>query len=179
MPLLLRLPFYQPTRLDKFTKIVDAPLIARKVKPRMTPGNRVLLGSRAQVSAAALAAAAKSAPEYEFVTVRPGQNFTEVLASCDLAIAKLGFSMLAECIANGKPLLYPPREHFREEEILQRHAGDHTPALAIPLQDFYAGNWGDYLRTLSGLPPASSRIRTDGADFCARFIVSYVERPTS
>jgi hypothetical protein len=179
MQVLLRLPFSQSSRLDVFPTIVEAPLIARKAQVRGKPGNRVLLGSRAQVSAAALAAAAASAPEYDFVTPGPGENFTEVLASCDLAIAKLGFSMLAECIAHGKPLLYPPREHFREEAILQQHVNDHIPACPIPLQDFYAGNWGKYLRELARQPSVPSRLRADGAEFCAQYLVSYLENQTS
>jgi hypothetical protein len=175
MRVLLRLPFHQPARLDVFPKIVDAPLIARKARLEAKTGNRVLLGSRAQVSAAAMSTAAASAPEYEFVTPLPGESFTEVLGSCDLVIAKLGFSMLAECIANNKPLLYPPRENFREEEILQQHVNQHFPALPIPLADFYAGNWGGYLRKLAGQPLKPSGIGIDGARFCAGYLASYLE----
>ena len=174
MQVLLRLPFYQSSRLNVFPKIVDAPLIARKAHVQAKPGNRVLLGSRAQVSEAAMTAAAASAPEYEFVTPAPDEAFTEVLASCDLVIAKLGFSMLAECIANGKPLLYPPRENFREEIILQEHVNEHIPARPIPLEDFYAGNWGKYLRKLARQPLKSNSIRTDGAEFCADYVASYL-----
>jgi hypothetical protein len=174
MQVLLRLPFYQPSRLDVFPKIVDAPLIARKAHIQAKPGKRVLLGSRAQVSAAAMTAAAARAPGYEFVTPAPGEPFTEMLASCDLVIAKLGFSMLAECIANKKPLLYPPRENFREEVILQEHVNEHIPALPIPLEDFYAGNWGEYLRKLSRQPSKSSDIPIDGAEFCAGYVASYL-----
>ena len=176
MSVLLRLPFYQSSRLNVFPTIVDAPLIARRSHVQTRARNRVLLGSRAQVSANAYARATASAPEYEFVTPGPGEHFTDVLASCDLAIAKLGFSMLAECIANRKPLLYPPRENFREEGILQQHVNEHIPALAIPLEDFYTGNWGEYLRKLASKPHIPSRIATDGARFCAEYVASYVER---
>ncbi len=172
---LLRLPFYQSERLDVFPKIVDAPSIARKARVNVTRGNRVLLGSRAQVSAEAFAKAVAQAPEYEFVTPGLGERFTDVLGTCDLVIAKLGFSMLAECIANGKPLLYPPREGFREESILQRHVKEHIPALPIPLQDFYSGNWCEYLSDLRGIPQISTDLPVNGAEFCAKYVVSSVE----
>ena len=57
MSALLRLPFYQPSRLDVFPRVLDAPLIARKTTVAPTPRSgkmRVLLGSRAQVSSDAL-----------------------------------------------------------------------------------------------------------------------------
>ena len=60
--------------------------------------------------------------------------------------------MLAECIAAGKRLLYPPRENFREETILQQHVHQHVVAEAIPLGDFYRGDWGPYLKTVCDKP---------------------------
>jgi hypothetical protein len=131
METLLRLPFAQSSRLDGFRSIIDVPLIARKsaIAPVPHAKRRALLGSRAQVSADALAFASASAPEFEFVVPSPHDNFTDVLASCDVVIAKLGFSMVAECIAARKPLLYPPRQGFREESLLEGNVARHIPAL--------------------------------------------------
>jgi Glycosyl transferase family 1 len=174
MSALLRLPFFQPTRLDAFPSIVDTPLIARKSPHRPAEARkRVLLGSRAEVSAEVLARAAREAPEFELVAPGSGSKFTEEFAACDMVIAKLGFSMLAECIAAGKPILYPPRQGFREEILLQEHVNHHVAAVAIPLEDFYGGNWGPHLRKLAALPTVASGIRCDGAEFCARFLAHY------
>ncbi len=176
MSALLRLPFFQPSRLDVFPSIIDTPLIARKSlrKPTASEKKRVLLGSRAEVSAESLERAAREAPEFEFVTPGPGSKFTDEFAACDMVLAKLGFSMLAECIAAGKPILYPPRQGFREETLLQEHVNQHVAAVAIPLEDFYSGDWGPYLRELAAIPKVSSGIRCDGAEFCARFLANYV-----
>jgi UDP:flavonoid glycosyltransferase YjiC (YdhE family) len=178
MDVLLRLPFAQPDRLP-FRRIVDAPLIARKSRstpPARPRGSRIraLLGSRAQVSEAAFARASAEAPEFEFVVPPVGAGFPEALASCDLVIAKLGFSMLAESIAARKPMLYPPRVNFREEAILQAQVSDHVPAVPIPLAEFYDGNWAPYLRRLVALPPVASPMRTNGAEFCAGFLSDYL-----
>ena len=66
MDALLRLPFHQPERLDWFRRIVDVPLIARKssvdIAPYSSKLKRVLLGSRAQVSADALERAQRTSP---------------------------------------------------------------------------------------------------------------------
>ena len=174
MDALLRLPFHQPERLNWFRRIVDVPLIARKssidLSPYSSKPKRVLLGSRAQVSADVLDRAQRTSPDFEFVTVAEGMNFTDTLAGCDLVIAKLGYSMVAECIAARKPLLYPPRENFREESILQQHVFQHIPALPIPLQDFYSGDWRSYLLQLLAMPAVQTDIRTDGAAVCAELI---------
>jgi hypothetical protein len=176
MSVLLRLPFYQPARLDVFPRIVDVSLPARKFarKPRNGGPTRVLLGSRAHVSPAALERARTTAPEFEFVTLTNGASFTDALAACDMVVAKLGFSMVAECIAAQKPLLYPPRENFREESVLQQHVGRHLAALPIPLPAFYSGQWSAYLRALAAQPPVDTDIRTDGSDVCAAFIADYL-----
>jgi hypothetical protein len=175
METLLRLPFAQSSRLDGFRSIIDVPLIARKSAIATVPHakRRALLGSRAQVSADALAFASASAPEFEFVVPSPHDDFTDVLASCDLVIAKLGFSMVAECIAARKPLLYPPRQGFREESLLDGTVARHIPATPIPLRDFYAGRWAPYLQELSSRPAVTSSLRTDGAEVCARFLASF------
>jgi hypothetical protein len=178
MDVLLRLPFAQPERLQSFRRIVDAPLIARKSGPLPTQEfssrKRVLLGSRAQVSEAALARAYKESVDFDFVVPPLGAGFPEAVASSDLVIAKLGFSMAAESIAARKPLLYPPRVSFREEALLQMQVPAHIPALPIPLEDFYNGNWDPYLRQLAAMPAIESRMPTDGAGFCARFIEQYL-----
>jgi hypothetical protein len=173
MSLLLRLPFFQPSRLDVFPAIIDAPLIARKHYDLRSGGRtRVLLGSRAEISPAAFGRAAKEAPEFEFISPTSEIPFPQAFGSCDIVLAKLGFSMMAECIAAKRPLLYPPREGFREEEILQRHVNEHVSAAPIPLEDFYGGNWGPYLRELASRPAVISGIRTDGAEFCAQFLAN-------
>lgn len=174
MTALLRLPFYQPSRLAGFRTIIDAPLIARKHGGGEASGKkRVLLGSRAEVSQEALQRAVRDSVEFELVTVEANSSFTDQFAACDMVIAKLGFSMLAECIAAKKPILYPPRVNFREELVLQEHVKDHLAALPIPLEDFYSGNWSCYLRALDETPAVASTIRTDGAEFCAQFLASY------
>lgn len=180
MSVLLRLPFAQPTRLDVFRQIIDAPLVARKsVLPgKPTSGRtRVLLGSRAEIAPEALQRAAVECPDFEFMSPGPDHSFEEQFASCDMVLAKLGFSMLAECIANRKPLLYPPRESFREEGILQQNVGLHIAALAIPLEDFYAGNWKRYLEELRRQTPPPLSIRIDGAEFCAGAINTSLSQP--
>jgi hypothetical protein len=174
MDALLRLPFAQQERVDTFRRVIDAPLIARASgtgiqKPERSR-KRVLLGSRAQVSDAALARAKLEGPEFEFIAPPVGPDFPEALASCDLVLAKLGFGIAADCIAGHKPILFPPRPNFREETILQAEVPQHVPAIRIPLDEFYAGAWAPYLRQLMATPPVISTLETTGASFCAEFI---------
>ena len=82
MDALLRLSFHQPERLNWFARIVDVPLIARKssidLSPHSSKLKRVLLGSRAQVSCSmSWNRAQRTSPDFEFVTVAEGMNFTD------------------------------------------------------------------------------------------------------
>ncbi|HYP04945.1 MAG TPA: hypothetical protein VER03_01815 [Bryobacteraceae bacterium] len=177
MEVLLRLPFAQRERLGWFRRVVDAPLIASQTRahaqrPRGSP-IRALLASRAQVSNEVLGAAKADAPEFEFVIPPLVIGFAETFESCDVIIAKLGFSLVAESIAGRKPVLYPPRLNFREDEVLLVEAPQHLQMLPIPQNDFKAGRWGHHLRQLVAMPPVTSGLRTDGARFCAEFIAGF------
>lgn len=47
-----------------------------------------------------------------------GWPFTDVLASVDAVLGKLGYGLVAECACNGVPLLYVPRPDWPEEPFL-------------------------------------------------------------
>lgn len=47
-----------------------------------------------------------------------GSGFTDVLASVDALVGKLGYGTVAECACNGTPMLYMPRPDWPEERSL-------------------------------------------------------------
>lgn len=56
-----------------------------------------------------------------FFTVDPGQfNGADLLASCDAAVVKAGYGAVAEAMAAGTPVIYPPRSGFVEFEYLDQ-----------------------------------------------------------
>ena len=91
-------------------------------------------------------------------------------ASCDAIIAKPGYGILGECLANGTPLVYTSREGFAEyfalEAVLRQWAG----GIFIPPADFKAFRWSPYLEQLGrrDLPPP---FPLNGAQYCAKRIM--------
>jgi len=96
-----------------------------------------------------------------------GPAFTDVLAACDAAVAKVGYGIVSDCIANGVGLLHPPRTGFREDAISLREGPRYLRMRGIGREDFEAGNWGEDLTALLAQPAPRERMRTDGDEVIA------------
>jgi hypothetical protein len=93
-----------------------------------------------------------------------------VLAACDVVVAKLGYGILSDCIANGVALLFPPRTGFREDEVSRAVCPRYTRMRELPAGDFNVGRWGAHLGALFAQPRAPDTMRTDGDQVVAQFI---------
>jgi L-arabinokinase len=194
----LKLPFGHP--VDVFDEIIEVDLVARRstrdrgeIARRLSLNlndsrPRILLGMRRGISLADACAAARTAQE--FVFFYPGEaednlpsnlrcipwdqqfSFPDLMQLCNAVIAKLGYGIVSEAVANGIALLYPPRTGFREDELLRVASAHYLRAQELPLADFYAGNWTPYLRQLMNMPAPVARLRMNGADTCAKIISS-------
>ena len=147
---------------------------------------RVLFGIRGAIPTETLARAAAGAPDLLFVCpsneaddlppnvaaapVGPGLDFSDVLRACDVVVGKLGYGLVAECIASGIALLWPRRTGFREDEITECHGPAVMRMRELPTADFHAGRWAEHVRAAAALPKPAEAMRTDGADACARWI---------
>lgn len=69
----------------------------------------------------------------------------DAMQACDIALAKLGYGMVSECIAHQTPIAYPPRDHFPEHEILEREIQRYVPVMPISFAAFLEGDW-DFLQ---------------------------------
>jgi len=47
-------------------------------------------------------------------------QYSDLVANCDLVLAKLGYGIVSECLYWKKPVIYPPREHFIEHKMLEK-----------------------------------------------------------
>ena len=147
---------------------------------------RVLFGTRGGLLPDTLARAAASAPEFLFlcpheptgtlpsnalsVMLGPTLDFSDVLRISDVVMSKLGYGMISECIATQTRLVWPAREGFAEDAIVAQEAPGVLPMMPIPVADFYAGNWGQFLRQAKNLPPATQAMPVNGAEQCAEFL---------
>jgi hypothetical protein len=198
----LKLPFSHDVNM--FRLVMDVPLITRH--PRRSPEEvlrelgvdahdsrpRVMVAMRGRILPAALEAAAKRGKDFLFLHIEedhsdlpentrqvvfgPNLRFTDVLNVCDILVSKLGYGMLAECVACQTAILFPPRIGFREDEILRSAASLTVKAREIPLADFEAGDWLAHLRRLKNSSVRIVPMDTDGAKVCAQIIVGHLER---
>jgi hypothetical protein len=105
-------------------------------------------------------------------------RFPDLLAASDVAIAKLGYGMAAECVAAGTALLHPPRYDFAEYGLIKREFPAHGRSREIPEEDWLSGRWVEHLRTLLGTePPRGADV--SGAEVAARHVLALADGETS
>lgn len=101
-------------------------------------------------------------------------SHSDATASADAVVGKLGYSLCAECVATGRPLLFPPRPDFAEAEALEKAMVEY--GLGVPLTDdsFRALDWADGLKRAAELKKEMEErgrsIPCDGAQACAEII---------
>ena len=186
--LALRTPLSFP--MGYFPRLVDIPLIARRGRGvraalrrelRVPPCGRIVLvytgiwddGGLRHDRLAAI-------PGVTFVSFRPAPppvvtldgsrwGFADVLASADAVVAKPGYGMLGECMANGVPVVYHPRPEFSEYHVLRRALDAWGGGVRIGTGDLLAGRWRAALDRAFALSP--SRLDAGGARAAAREIM--------
>jgi L-arabinokinase len=176
----LRFPLSHAEGWNVFRKVTDVPLVAPRskrsrgeIRSELGLGDdraAVLIGGRARLTQETLDIIKRDCPEFAFLTPDMHDSFSDLLRASDIVVAKVGYSIAAECIAEKKKLLFPPREGFREETVLLPQARQYLTLLPIPNEDWAQGRWKQHLMALLKTPGATESIRTDGADECARIL---------
>lgn len=197
MQAVLKLPLGEVS--DAFPRRVDVPLIAGRstidsseLRHRLQIEPRhdrpiVLVALRGGVPDGALRAAAGANPQDWFLTNRPPAgdlpdnvvdaarapdlSFSDLVAGSDLVLAKLGYGIVADCMAMQKGLLWPRRTGFREDDIVEIEGPRYLRMREIAHDAFFRGDWGDALAALANQRPPPERMRVDGATVCAREIL--------
>jgi L-arabinokinase len=192
---LLQYPL-SPDMSGTFQRRLDIPLPSSPGRPRRAelasrtgadPSRRWILLSFTTLdwsdSALARVAAIRGT---EFFTVRPLEwtgipnihavertefPFSDIVATVDAVLSKPGFGILADCAANGKPLVYADRENFAEYPVLERAIQQHLAHVHIPAADLYAGHLAPSLDALASAPPPPRPLPLGGDTAAAREIL--------
>ena len=97
-------------------------------------------------------------------------QYHDIIASVDAMISKIGYGVYAECLLNGLPLLYVPREDFAEYPVLEAGIKTWGHGIGLNKNDFYTLEWDDALAFLAE-KPKPPRVPSDGAQLCADAIM--------
>jgi len=100
-------------------------------------------------------------------------EFPSVVAMSDLVIGKLGYGLVAECIAGRTPLLSMPRRDFAEYDLLLDGCEGLLPVHVMPEHHFLTGRWHQHVDSLLAKEPSWLDVRLDGAEAAVDAIVSH------
>ena len=112
---------------------------------------------------------------------RAGLSHPDIVAASDCVISKPGYCTIAECIANGTPLVYTSRDDFREYPVMVAGIETYCLSRLLPRKDFHAGAWAKHLDAFFAekrtAPPP--HMPTDGAEVAAKIILEMAGGGTS
>lgn len=180
--LLLRLPFHGD--LGAFPRRRDIPLVARRAKLAAAETRRRLelpLHDRLVLLSFGgigldLPAPAPRRPGVTFVATHGaslgsvpegylgvsnerltavGAGYEDLVAACDAVMTKPGYGIVADCIANGSPMIYTDRGRFAEYPCLVEGIRAALPNAFLSNEDLRGGRWDAALdEVLSRTRPA-------------------------
>lgn len=196
---LWQLPFQQPAADGLFAEVVTTPLVvSRSARPRqdirevleVDSRPMIFVAFRGQIPSNAFRAAANSMPEMLFVTQRaehatgipnarlavlsPSLTFQDIADASDVVISKLGYGLVASCIASKTRFLYVPRTGFREDGITSAQAPRHTCLRELPTTAFLSGDWKEPLQALLDEAMPEEYLQSNGAEVCASRIIDRI-----
>ncbi|MEQ1910304.1 MAG: hypothetical protein ABMA15_15870 [Vicinamibacterales bacterium] len=99
-------------------------------------------------------------------------SYTDLLASADVVVSKLGYGIVSECIASRVPLLYTFRGRFVEQDIFVQQMPEVLRCRHIDTQHLRDGDWTEAVRALLAQPEAPRVMPTNGAQVVADRILS-------
>lgn len=85
---------------------------------------------------------------YHHIEKNLSYRYADLTASVDLVLGKLGYGLVAECMAMGKPVLFLGRNGFSEYAMLKNILETRKMGLEIPLNRFLEMDFGDDLKSL-------------------------------
>jgi len=178
--LAMRYPLHHTDGWDMFPRVIDVPLVTpRSSRPRAEirrelglPDGRIalLVGGRAVLGDEVLRRVEESCPDLTFLRNDAVSDYHDLIRAADVVVSKLGYSIAAECIAERKAVLYPPRRGFREDPLIQAALPGLTKALEIPEDEWRSGHWKPWLDRLLALPDPPDSANPDGAVVCATIL---------
>lgn len=189
--LLLRLPLHG--EMPAFKRVQDIPLIARQGEGnRHQVLNTLGLGRKQRVVLLALRLADMGRINFKRIEKLEGHlfltfdkiiaknlfhlpkgqiPFPDLVRASDVVVSKPGYGIVSECIANRTPLLYTSRDDFREYKVLAEYLERSTPSVFVPRDEFFRGDWGEYLEAVKACKSGWTSIPTNGAEEAAKEII--------
>jgi hypothetical protein len=115
-----------------------------------------------------------SPANYHFVK-KERTRYQDLIASADVMFGKIGYGTVAECLLNGTPLVYLPREDFAEYGALEKGVIEWGHGWKLSRDEYYGLEWEQALEgVLRRKRPEP--MDPQGARVCAREIEKWVRK---
>ena len=134
-----------------------------------------------------LSRARKDAPLVEkkgsFITINEegmydaGIRYEDLVMASEAVVTKPGYGIVAECIANDAAILYTPRGHFPEYDVLVEEMPKYVRSAAFTHDDLFNGKWEPHLDKLLAQPKLKKKPETNGADVAAEILLKALDKP--
>ena len=101
----------------------------------------------------------------------------DLIASCDVVVAKAGYGTACEAMASGTPMVYPPRQGFAEFRSLDRTLRAWAGGVPVSARDFQGLRLERALERAFAIDPGPPPFPADGAARIARYLTRLCQHP--
>ena len=108
-----------------------------------------------------------------------GIRYEDLVAVSDVVVAKAGYGIVSECIANGASLLYTSRGRFVEHDMFVAEMPRVLRCRYVDQDDLREGRWADAIDALLEQPRPPDRLAANGAEIAAAAILRATGDPTN
>jgi L-arabinokinase len=136
---------------------------------------------------APLQRAQKNAPASErkgsFITINEeamyniGVRYEDLVGAAEAVVTKPGYGIVSECIANDAAILYTPRGHFPEYDVIVEEMPKYLRAAHISHDDLFAGKWESAIDKLLAQAKPKKKPETNGAAVAADILLKALDKP--
>lgn len=103
-----------------------------------------------------------------------GWRYEDLVRAADVVVTKPGYGIISECLANDTALVYTSRGRFVEYDVLVAALPRTLRSAFIGNEDLLAGRWDAAIEAALYAPRPLVTEATDGAEFAADRVLSYL-----
>jgi len=177
---LLKIPSDKPIVLASFGGFglagIDADVLAKSKKYTMVMTAMSPL-SRARRDAPAAEKKGSLVTINEEVMYNLGVRYEDLVGAAEAVVTKPGYGIVSECIANDSAILYTPRGHFPEYDVIVEEMAKHLRSALIGHDDLLGGRWESALDKLLAQPKPKKKPETNGAEVAADILLKALDKP--
>ena len=106
-----------------------------------------------------------------------GVRYEDLVSAAEALVTKPGYGVISECIANDAAVLYTPRGHFPEYDVLLEEMPKYVRSALMSQDDLFEGRWEPHLDKLLAQPKLKKKPETNGAEVAADIVLKTLDKP--